>query len=101
VRRAYANGRLKHTKTRLGTRAVPLQALAVEALDRHPRSENPFDRAAVTATSVFGATVEAGSDEGWNRAAGHLYDLRHLRHLRPPRRVSVFAVSRFMAPASR
>jgi hypothetical protein len=34
VRRAYANGRLKHTKTRLSNRAVPLQAKALEALDR-------------------------------------------------------------------
>jgi integrase len=42
VRRAYANGRLKHTKTRLSTRAVPLQAIAFEALDRLPRSENPI-----------------------------------------------------------
>ena len=33
VRRAYPNGRLKHTKTRLSTRAVPLQAKAVEAFD--------------------------------------------------------------------
>ena len=36
VRRAYANARLKHTKTRLSTRAVPLQAIALEALDRLP-----------------------------------------------------------------
>src|ERR671936_1082877 len=42
VRRAYANGRLKHTKTRLSTRAVPLQAKAVEALDRLPASNNPI-----------------------------------------------------------
>src|SRR3954463_6651360 len=42
VRRAYANGRLKHTKTRLSTRAVPLQAIAVEALDRLPRSNSPI-----------------------------------------------------------
>jgi integrase len=42
VRRAHANGRLKHTKTRLSIRAVPLQAIAVEALDRLPRSENPI-----------------------------------------------------------
>ena len=40
VRRAYANGRLKHTKTRLSTRAVPLQAKALEALDRLPASDN-------------------------------------------------------------
>src|SRR5918994_373807 len=34
VRRAYANGRLKHTKTRLSRRAVPLQGIALEALDQ-------------------------------------------------------------------
>lgn len=42
VRRAYANGRIKHTKTRLSTRAVPLQAKALEALDRLPASDNPI-----------------------------------------------------------
>ncbi len=42
VRRAYANGRLKHTKTRLSTRAVLLQAKALEALDRLPMSDNPI-----------------------------------------------------------
>jgi integrase len=42
VRRAYANGRLKHTKTRLSTRAVPLQAIALEALHRLPPSEDPI-----------------------------------------------------------
>ena len=42
VRRAYANDRLKHTKTRLTTRAVPLQAKALEALDRLPMSDNPI-----------------------------------------------------------
>ncbi len=42
VRRAYANGQLKHTKTRLSNRAVPLQAIALEALDRLPQSENPI-----------------------------------------------------------
>jgi integrase len=43
VRRAYANGRLKHTKTRLSTRAVPLQAIAVEALDQlPPREDSPL-----------------------------------------------------------
>jgi integrase len=42
VRRAYANGRLKPTKTRLSNRAVPLQAKAIEALDRLPPSDNPI-----------------------------------------------------------
>jgi integrase len=40
VRRAYANGRLKNTKTRLSSRAVPLQGKALEALDHLPHSEN-------------------------------------------------------------
>ena len=31
VRRAYANGRVKQTKTRLSRRAVPLQAIALDA----------------------------------------------------------------------
>jgi integrase len=39
IPRAYANGRIKHTKTRLSTRAVPLQAKALEALDRLPASD--------------------------------------------------------------
>jgi hypothetical protein len=36
VCRAYANGRIKRTKTRLSTRAVPPQAKALDALDRLP-----------------------------------------------------------------
>ena len=43
VRRAYANGRVKHTKTRLSRRAVPLQAIALEALDQlRPRDDSPL-----------------------------------------------------------
>jgi integrase len=34
IRRAYANGRVKQTKTRLSRRAVPLQAIALEALEQ-------------------------------------------------------------------
>jgi site-specific recombinase XerD len=41
-RHAFANGRIKHTKTRLSTHAVPLQAKAVDALDRLPASANPI-----------------------------------------------------------
>ena len=36
VRRAFANGRVKNTKTRRSTRAVPLQSIALGALDRLP-----------------------------------------------------------------
>src|SRR2546428_11366619 len=42
VRRAFANGRIKNTKKRLSTRAVPLQAKAVDALERLPASVNPI-----------------------------------------------------------
>src|SRR5580692_3239048 len=42
VRRAYANGRIKPTKTRLSNRAAPLQAKALEALDKLPPTENPI-----------------------------------------------------------
>ena len=43
VRRAFAHGRLKNLKTRRSLRAVPLQSIALEALDRLPaRRETPL-----------------------------------------------------------
>jgi integrase len=42
VRRAFAYGRLKKPKTRRSRRAVPLQAIALEALRQLPRSTNPL-----------------------------------------------------------
>jgi integrase len=43
IRRAYANGRVKQTKTRLSRRAVPLQATALEALDQfRPWRDSPL-----------------------------------------------------------
>jgi integrase len=102
VRRAYANGRLKHTKTRLSNRAVPLQAIALEALDRLPRSENP-----ILFPNSRGGRIDFRSfgRRHWKPAqttAGieplrHLYDLRHSYATFALRAgVSVFAVSRFM-----
>jgi integrase len=102
VRRAYANGRLKHTKTRLSNRAVPLQAIALEALDRLPSSENP-----ILFPNVRGGRIDFRSfgRRHWKpaqTAAGvqplrHLYDLRHTDATFALRAgVSVFAVSRFM-----
>ena len=102
VRRAYANGRLKHTKTRLSTRAVPLQAMALEALDRLPRSDNailfPNSRGGRIDFRSFGrrhwkpAQTKAGVEP-----LRHLYDLRHTYATFALRAgVSVFAVSRFM-----
>jgi integrase len=102
VRRAYANGRLKHTKTRLSNRAVPLQAKALEALDRLPRSESeilfPNMRGGRIDFRSFGrrhwkpAQQAAGID-----ALRDLYDLRHTYATFALRAgVPVFAVSRFM-----
>ncbi|MDQ3381689.1 MAG: tyrosine-type recombinase/integrase [Actinomycetota bacterium] len=102
VRRAFANGRLKQTKTRLSTRAVPLQAIALEALDRLPASEDPIlfpnSRGGHIDFRSFGrrhwkpAQVAAGIEP-----LRHLYDPRHTYATFALRAgVSVFAVSRFM-----
>jgi integrase len=102
VRRAYANGRIKNTETRLSTRAVPLQAKAVEALDRLPASVNPIlfpnARGGRIDFRVFGrrhwrpAQVAAGIDP-----IRGLYDLRHAYATFALRAgVPVFAVSRFI-----
>jgi integrase len=102
VRRAYANGRLKHTKTRLSTRAVPLQAKALEALDRLPASDNPIlfpnMRGGRIDFRIFGrkhwrpAQIKAGIEP-----VRGLYDLRHTYATFALRAgVPVFAVSRFM-----
>src|SRR5437773_7172810 len=43
IRRAYANGGVKQTKTRLSRRAVPLRAIALEALDQlRSRDDSPL-----------------------------------------------------------
>jgi integrase len=68
VRRAFANGRIKHTKTRLSTRAVPLQAKTVDALDWLPASVNPI-------------LFPNGRGGPWA-----LRPSPHLCHLRAPRR---------------
>ncbi len=102
VRRAYANGRLKHTKTRLSTRAVPLQAKALEALDRLPMSDNPIlfpnMRGGRIDFRIFGrkhwrpAQIKAGIEP-----VRGLYDLRHTYATFALRAgIPVFAVSRFM-----
>jgi integrase len=102
VRRAYANGRLKHTKTRLSNRAVPLQAMALEALDRLPPSVIE-----ILFPNARGRRIDFRSfgRRHWKpaqRAAGidplrDLYDLRHTYATFALRAgVPVFAVSRFM-----
>jgi integrase len=102
VRRAYANGRLKHTKTRLSNRAVPLQAKALAALHRLLPSENE-----ILFPNARGGRIDFRSfgRRHWKpaqRAAAiepprDLYDLRHTYATFALRAgVAVFAVSRFM-----
>lgn len=102
VRRAFANGRLKQTKTRLSNRAVPLQAKALEALNQLPPAENE-----ILFANTRGGRIDFRSfgRRHWKpaqRRAGieplrGLYDLRHTYATFALRAgVPVFAVSRFM-----
>ena len=99
---AFANGRLKHTKTRLSNRAVPLQAKALEALDglAPPGNETLFPNAR-------GGRIDFRSfgRRHWKPAQQRagivplrgLYDLRHTYATFALRAgVPVFTVSRFM-----
>ena len=93
VRRAYANGRVKHTKTRLSRRAVPLQAIALEALDQlRPRDDSPllFPNARgghLGLPQPQPTALEAGPEDARDRSATRpLRPASHLRHLRAPRK---------------
>lgn len=103
IRRAYANGRVKHTKTRLSRRAVPLQQIALEALDQlQMREDSP-----VLFPNADGGHLDFRNfnRRHWKpvqKAAGidplrDLYDLRHTYATFALRAgVPVFALSRFM-----
>ncbi len=103
IRRAYANGRVKHTKTRLSRRAVPLQGIALEALDQlRAREDSP-----VLFPNADGGHLDFRNfnRRHWKpvqKAAGidplrDLYDLRHTYATFALRAgVPVFALSRFM-----
>jgi integrase len=102
VRRAFANGRLKQTKTRLRNRAVPLQAKALEALDQLPASENPTLFANSRGGRIDFRSLGCRHWKPAQRRAGieplrGLYDLCHTYATFALRAgVPVFAVSRFM-----
>jgi len=103
VRRAYANGRVKHTKTRLSRRAVPLQGIALEVLAQlRAREDSP-----VLFPNADGGHLDFRNfnRRHWKpvqKAAGidplrDLYDLRHTYATFALRAgVPVFALSRFM-----
>jgi integrase len=102
VRRAFAYGRLKKTKTRRSLRAVPLQAIALGALDRLQRSANrllfPAPRGGYIDLRNFRrrkwkpAQIAAGIEP-----LRQPYDLRHTYATFALRAgVSIFDLSRFM-----
>jgi integrase-like protein len=91
VRRAFANGRLKQTKTRLSNRAVPLQAKALEALEQLPAAENE-----ILFANTLGGRIDfrsfgrrhwkpAPTSSRHRSAARPLRPAPHLRDFRPAR----------------
>jgi len=102
VRRAFTKGRLKCTKTEASRRAVPLQAIALDAIDRQPPSRSPLlfpgDRGSHLDLHNF-------RDHHWKPAqltAGveplrRIYDLRHTFATFALRAgISTFDLSRYM-----
>jgi len=103
VRRAFTKGRLKCTKTEGSRRAVPLQAIALDAIERQPPSRHnpllfPGERGGYLDLHNF-------RDHHWKpaqRAAGieplrRIYDLRHTFATFALRAgISTFDLSRYM-----
>jgi integrase len=103
IRRAYANGRVKQTKTRLSRRAVPLQAIALEALDQlPPREDSPLLFPNARGGHLDFRNFNRRHWKPVQRSVGieplrDLYDLRHTYATFALRAgVPVFALSRFM-----
>jgi integrase len=75
VRRAFANGRLKHPKTRLSNRALPLQAKRSRRSTSYPRprtrscSQTPAADASTSAASAAGSGSRRSSAPASSRSA--------------------------------
>src|SRR6266545_5025124 len=103
VRRSFTKGRLKCTKTEASLRAVPLQTIALDAIDRQPSSPHspllfPAERGGYLDLHNF-------RNRGWKPAqlaAGidplrRVYDLRHTFATFALRAgISTFDLSRYM-----
>jgi integrase len=103
VRRAFAHGRLKGTKTHRSTRAVPLQAIALEALERLPaRTDTPLLFPAPRGGYLDLHNFRRRAWKPAQRGAGieplrRPYDLRHTFATFALRAgISTFDLSRFM-----
>jgi integrase len=95
-------GQVKHTKTRRSVRAVPLQAVALEALDQLPDSDGALLFPAPRGGYIDLHNVRARQWRPAQVAAvigpiRRRYDLRHTYATFAPRAgVSIFDLSRFM-----
>ena len=92
VRRAYANGRVKHVKTRRSMRGVPLQGMALDASRRLPPRRGPLvisrpARRLHRPAQLPPPPLAAGAPSGRDRAASPaVRSPAHVCDLRAPRR---------------
>jgi len=102
ARRQLVRGKIKHTKTRRSVRAVPLQAVALEALERLPTSGGPIQFPAPHGGYIDLHNFRARDWRTAQVAAGinpvrRPYDLRHTYATFALRAgISIFDLSRFM-----
>jgi integrase len=103
VRRAYRNGRLKCTKTEASVRAVPLQAIAREALEQLPADRSsallfPSPRGGHLDLHNFrNRDWKPAQRAAWITPLRRVYDLRHTFATFALRAgISTFDLSRYM-----